>query len=456
MHHRYTGSLRAISLRNEAGGAVATASPSGASTAAVAGPTTAALPVGPINLLSIVDTKQDAVVGTWTKEGPDLSVTTSVGSRIVLPVAATGGYDLDVEFTRTQGTDSVSIIFPVGTSQTSIQLGEGRASLLKLDGITNGNSTLKPTAATSNNQRHKVAVSVRVSGIEAGIIVKVDGVEVLQWNGDPGRLGIDAWGEKSIVSSPYAQFFGLGVNKSAASFHSARLRVLDGDLKPLRAGVSISTRTAASTTPPGSRPSALARRPVPETNDQQAALALIKEVYKDEFAGVRTEDKKSALAGKLLDQARQATDSTERYVLLGEARKQAIDGDDPLVSGQILTMLVDEFDVPGPTTLIDAWKAHLAKSRPAAAVRTIYDDATARFDAAVTAAEFDEAKQYGDFLSTTALRLSDAAAVKRHLPPYADNPFAGLGGKRFRIEDAKPIFVFDAELELKFLKACDP
>ena len=25
-------------------------------------------------------------------------------------------------------------------------------------------------------------------------------------------------------------------------------------------------------------------------------------------------------------------------------------------------------------------------------------------------------------------------------PPYTDNLFAGLGGKRFKIEDAKPIF----------------
>ena len=48
------------------------------------------------------------------------------------------------------------------------------------------------------------------------------------------------------------------------------------------------------------------------------------------------------------------------------------------------------------------------------------------------------------------------AAKKRHLPPYADNPFAGLGGKRFCVEDAKKIFVFDADSELAFLKAADP
>ncbi len=60
------------------------------------------------------------------------------------------------------------------------------------------------------------------------------------------------------------------------------------------------------------------------------------------------------------------------------------------------------------------------------------------------------------FILETCRALYGYAAKKRHLPPYADNPFAGLGGKRFRIEDAKPIFVFDEVSELAFLKAAGP
>jgi integrase len=47
------------------------------------------------------------------------------------------------------------------------------------------------------------------------------------------------------------------------------------------------------------------------------------------------------------------------------------------------------------------------------------------------------------------------AAKRRHLPPYTENPFAGLGGKRLRIEDAKPIFVFDETAEYEFLRRAD-
>jgi len=59
------------------------------------------------------------------------------------------------------------------------------------------------------------------------------------------------------------------------------------------------------------------------------------------------------------------------------------------------------------------------------------------------------------FILETCRSLYGFAAKKRCLPPYSDNPFAGLGGKRFNVEDAKRIFVFDADAELAFLKAAD-
>jgi len=81
-------------------------------------------------------------------------------------------------------------------------------------------------------------------------------------------------------------------------------------------------------------------------------------------------------------------------VLLNEARMLAADGDDPQVVRQVLTALVDGFELDRATTFVDGWKAMLTKSRPAATVRTIYDDLSKRFDDAVVAADFDAAKKY--------------------------------------------------------------
>ena len=59
------------------------------------------------------------------------------------------------------------------------------------------------------------------------------------------------------------------------------------------------------------------------------------------------------------------------------------------------------------------------------------------------------------FVVETCRSLYGFAGKKRHLPPYAENPFAGLGGQYFRIEDAKPVYVFDEITELAFFGAAD-
>lgn len=59
------------------------------------------------------------------------------------------------------------------------------------------------------------------------------------------------------------------------------------------------------------------------------------------------------------------------------------------------------------------------------------------------------------FILETCRAMYAFAGRRRHLPPYAGNPFAELPLDRMKVEDAKPIFVFDAETELAFLKSCD-
>jgi integrase len=60
------------------------------------------------------------------------------------------------------------------------------------------------------------------------------------------------------------------------------------------------------------------------------------------------------------------------------------------------------------------------------------------------------------FILETCRALYAFAAKRRHLPPYAGNPFADLPLDRLKVEDAKPIFVFDEANELAFLRAADP
>jgi integrase len=59
------------------------------------------------------------------------------------------------------------------------------------------------------------------------------------------------------------------------------------------------------------------------------------------------------------------------------------------------------------------------------------------------------------FILETCRAMYGYAARHRRMPPYAPNPFAGLGGKRIRIDDAKRIFLFNEASQVKFLQAAD-
>jgi integrase len=57
------------------------------------------------------------------------------------------------------------------------------------------------------------------------------------------------------------------------------------------------------------------------------------------------------------------------------------------------------------------------------------------------------------FILETCRSLFAFAAQRRHLPPYAGNPFLQLPLDRLKVEDAKPIFVFREETETAFFEA---
>lgn len=59
------------------------------------------------------------------------------------------------------------------------------------------------------------------------------------------------------------------------------------------------------------------------------------------------------------------------------------------------------------------------------------------------------------FILETCRAMYSFAGKRRHLPPYAGNPFAELPLDRLPIEDAKRIFVFNATTELAFFQAAD-
>ena len=92
-----------------------------------------------------------------------------------------------------------------------------------------------------------------------------------------------------------------------------------------------------------------ARSPVPSAEQQQKALALVREVYKDRYDQAKTSAAKEELVKELLERAAEATDLTNKYALLRVARDLSIQGGAPTafeaVDAMAKTFRIDGLDM---------------------------------------------------------------------------------------------------------------
>jgi hypothetical protein len=146
--------------------------------------------------------KQD---GTWTTAG----VPKAVG-HLAFPVVARGSYELKAEVSRREGTDCLFFSLPVGPGSVILVFNgggkESKAGLSCVRGITyvdERNPTHVRHEPFGIGKKINISVSVRISGDQAEITAKADGVPPIHWAGPlsdltpqedvsylPGRIGV--------------------------------------------------------------------------------------------------------------------------------------------------------------------------------------------------------------------------------------------------------------------------
>jgi hypothetical protein len=185
-----------------------------------------ALPCGRwIDLLALVDVKRDSESGHWEREGTALVTKQAAkDATLLLPVAAEGDYDLEVQFARNTGQDTIAIVFQVGPNPCLLTFSEssGKASRLAVNPslsppLQDNRIRVEPSVLT-NGQKYAVLVTVRLRGEEAAIQVRLDGKPHLNWSGKQAAV--------SLKGGP-AQPFAVRTHELAA-FHSIRLRPVSG------------------------------------------------------------------------------------------------------------------------------------------------------------------------------------------------------------------------------------
>jgi WD domain, G-beta repeat len=156
-----------------------------------------------------------------------------------------------------------------------------------------------------------------------------------------------------------------------------------------------------------------ARQAVPDKTAQVQAEARLRTLFADDYTRASKDAAGGvALAGKLLDAARQAKVSPEdRYVLLREARDQAARASDTLLAFQAAEDLARHFAV----NLLDMKADALAMAAPAQASadahRALAETALGLVQEAVDADQFDAAARLGKLAAASAQRAKDQPLI---------------------------------------------
>ena len=142
-----------------------------------------------VDLLKMIDVKKDAVKGEWTLNGKLLISPKELGSRVQVIYAPPEEYDLIIDASRTEGSNSLSIGLVAGKRQCTVQLdGDVNGDMSGINMIDNKyyneNGTRYQGKIFVNGKRTSIICSVRKTGIN----VSADGKTIINWRGDYSKV----------------------------------------------------------------------------------------------------------------------------------------------------------------------------------------------------------------------------------------------------------------------------
>ena len=201
-----------------------------------------------IDLLKLVDTSKDTVAGRWTRTDAGVTIVPSLNSRLMLPAALAGDYELELKFVRTGG-DAVCATFPAGSAAATLLLGAFSNSLSGIEMIDGKRITDNPSAVRApleNGHPYAVTLRVQTTGDKVAIAVTLDGKPHVNWTGPASALSLGPW-----WVLPNARCAALIANQATVTFQSARVKMLSGKAVPLRPA---ETQPATAATAPPTKP----------------------------------------------------------------------------------------------------------------------------------------------------------------------------------------------------------
>lgn len=155
-------------------------------------------------------------------------------NRFPLPAIIDGNYELEIEFTRLDGEDGVSIFFPVLSHNMHLELGKNRGGVDFVGWFDGERSEKNPTAKrpsilSASNKKHAMRIESRVEGDAARFSIDLDHTrDYIHWSGKYSsltNLEAEAW-KLTLVRHVW-----IGAMQSRVRFDKIRIRMLSGSIR---------------------------------------------------------------------------------------------------------------------------------------------------------------------------------------------------------------------------------
>ncbi len=193
--------------------------------------TSSHLPEGPVitkgrwvDLLETVNPARDVIRGLWRRQGMTIA-TAAPGSALMLPVAVSGDYELEFQFSLINGPpEGLSITLPVGSHACNVLLPFNERTDVLHD--INGQPHSTPVSRLEPGRLLLARFRVATVDSQKQISVLINGGPYFQWQGDESLFSCSERGRLPRMNQP-----GLINHQETFAFQAIRFQLLEGEAR---------------------------------------------------------------------------------------------------------------------------------------------------------------------------------------------------------------------------------
>ncbi len=185
-----------------------------------------------------VDWNERGINWNQCVEGPvgrnGLTIKSSTNMRYPLSAILDGDYELEIEFTRTEGIDAVGVVFPINMQNLQLEFSSMLGEFTGVSGVdakwSGANETTRRPGTLANNQRHRVRIRVRHTDERAEFRIDFnDKKDFIRWEGPASRLA--NYGGTALWQYSMRRHVWVGAFNSKVTFHKVRVGMTSGTIR---------------------------------------------------------------------------------------------------------------------------------------------------------------------------------------------------------------------------------